>query len=156
MIRAVRTDERGMALAVAIFALVIIGALVAANFFAGLLEQQSGRNSLFARQASEGAETGLREALATMPPSVLVALPVAGVPLDLGASAVTPSVRVERQVTRLTGTLFLLQVRGIRQDAAGGALAARTLGTLLRVIPNAPSGPPSVVPFSQRGWVQLY
>jgi hypothetical protein len=156
MIGAARADERGVALAVAIFALVIIGALVAANFFAGQLEQQSGRNSLFARQAAEGAETGLREALATLPASTLVALPVGGIPLDLGSSTISPRVRVERQVARLTGTVFLLRVRGTRQDAAGAALAARALAMLVRLVPNTVGGPASVVPLSQRGWVQLY
>jgi hypothetical protein len=145
-----------MALAVAIFALVVIGALVAANFFAGRLEQQSGMNSLFARQAAEGAETGLQEALVTMPASTLLALPVRGVPLDLGTSSISPRVRVERQVARLTGTLFFLRVRGTRQDAAGASLAARALGMLLRLVPNPVGGPPLVVRFTQRGWVQLY
>jgi hypothetical protein len=156
MIEAARTEERGMALAVAIFALVIIGALVAANFFAGRLEQQSGQNSLFTRQAAEGAETGLQEALATMPASTLAALPVGGVPLDLGTGTISPRVRVERQVARLTGTLFFLRVRGTRQDAAGAPLAARALGTLVHLVPDPAGGPLSVVRLTQRGWVQLY
>ncbi len=37
-------DERGMALAVAIFALVVVGALVAGAFFAGTQEQRVGEN----------------------------------------------------------------------------------------------------------------
>ena len=156
MIRGGRTDERGMALAVAIFSLVIVGALVAANFYAGLVEQQSGQNSLFARQAAEGAEAGLQEALSAVPPSTLVTLPVGGTPLDLGASAVGPGVRVERQITRLTSRLFLLRARGTRHDAAGSALAVRALGSLVRLTPDPAGGSPSVVPFSQRGWVQLY
>ena len=77
MIRSHRSDERGIALALAIFALVVIGALVAANFFVGRLEQQSGQNSLYARQAAEGAESGLLEAVALLPASTLVALPQA-------------------------------------------------------------------------------
>jgi hypothetical protein len=156
MIGARRADERGMALAVAIFALVIIGALVAANFFAGRLEQQSGQNSLFARQAAEGAETGLREALAIIPASALAGLTVGGVPLDLGPTTISPSVRVERRVARLTSTLFFLRVLGTREDAAGNPLAARALGTLVRVIPDSVGGSPSVVRATQRGWVQLY
>ena len=48
------SNERGMALAVAIFALVVIGALVAGTFFAGRLEQQSGQNTFYASQAAEG------------------------------------------------------------------------------------------------------
>ena len=47
------SDERGIALAVAIFALVVIGALVAGTFYAGRLEQQTGRNTFTAAQAAE-------------------------------------------------------------------------------------------------------
>ena len=156
MIGAERASERGMALAVAIFALVIIDALVAANFFAGRLEQQSGQNSLFVRQAAEGAETGLREVLATMQASTLVVLPVGGVPLDLGTSTINPKVRVECQVARLTSTLFFLRVRGTRQDAGGAPLAARALGALVRLVPGTVGGLSLVVRPTQRGWVQLY
>ena len=53
------TDERGMALAVAIFALIVIGALVAGAFFAGHLEQRTGRNTLYAAQAADAAEIGV-------------------------------------------------------------------------------------------------
>ena len=42
------SNERGIALAVAVFALVVIGALVAGAFFAGRLEQQTGQNSMLA------------------------------------------------------------------------------------------------------------
>ena len=52
------TDERGMALAVAIFALVVIGALVAGAFYASTLEQRTGRNSMYAAEAAQAAETG--------------------------------------------------------------------------------------------------
>ena len=45
------TNERGIALAVAIFALVVIGALVAGTFFVGRVEHQSGQNTVYAAQA---------------------------------------------------------------------------------------------------------
>jgi hypothetical protein len=151
-----KRDERGIALALAIFALVVIGALVAANFFVGRLEQQSGQYNLFARQAAEGAETGLLEAVALLPVSTLIAMPPGGAPLDLGTSTLIPSVRVERQVSRLTATLFIVRVRGTRQDAAGSPLAGRALGALVRLVSDTLGGPPRVSPLSQRGWVQLY
>ena len=44
-------DERGMALAVAIFALVVAGALIAGAFFAGTQEQRVGQNSLRVQQS---------------------------------------------------------------------------------------------------------
>ena len=52
-------DERGMALAMAVFALVIIGVLVAGAFFSGRLEQRGGTNSVFASEAFEAAGGGL-------------------------------------------------------------------------------------------------
>ena len=57
------SNERGMALAVAIFALVVIGALVAGTFFAGRLEQSSGQATVYASQAAEAAEAGLTDAI---------------------------------------------------------------------------------------------
>ena len=57
------SNERGMALAVAIFALVVIGALVAGTFFAGRLEQSSGQATVYASQAAEAAEAGLIDAV---------------------------------------------------------------------------------------------
>ena len=42
--RRILQDERGMALAVAIFALVVVGAMVAGAFFAGTQEQRVGEN----------------------------------------------------------------------------------------------------------------
>ena len=57
-------DERGMALAVAIFALVVIGALVAGAFFAGQMEQRTGRNTLYAAEAAQAAEAGATTILA--------------------------------------------------------------------------------------------
>ena len=80
-------NERGMALALALFALVVIGGIVASNFFAGMLEQQSGRNVLFVAQAAEAAEGELWEAMSNSPVSALRALQVGGSPLDLGVSS---------------------------------------------------------------------
>ena len=53
------SDERGIALAMAVFALVIIGVLVAGAFFSGRLEQRGGVNSVMATEAFEAAEGGL-------------------------------------------------------------------------------------------------
>jgi hypothetical protein len=149
-------DQRGIALAVAIFALVIMAALVAGSFFAGRLEQQSGRNTVFAGQAAEAAEAGLVEALGAISSSTLVALPVDGAPLNLGAMSFAAGFRVERQVSRLTSTLFLLRSFAARQDASGAELAVRAVGLLLRLVPDPLGGPPTVAPLAQRGWVQLH
>ena len=52
-------DERGMALAAAVFALVIIAALITGVFFAARQEMKIGENSLTAQRAFDAAEAGL-------------------------------------------------------------------------------------------------
>jgi hypothetical protein len=149
-------DRRGIALPVVIFALVIMAALVAGSFLAGRLEQQSGRNTLFAGQAAEAAEAGLVEALGAIPASSLVALPEGGVPLNLDPMSFAAGFRVERQVSRLTSTLFLVRSLAARLDASGGELAVRTVGLLLRLVPDSLGGSLTITPLGQRSWVQLH
>nr|MBA3258894.1 hypothetical protein [Gemmatimonadales bacterium] len=128
-----RSDERGIALAVAVFALVVIGALVAGTFFAGRLEQQTGMNTFFAAQATEAAEAGLSEAVASQTAAALLAL-------DPNETNELPLVNVgdhtsaTRSVTRLAGNLFLVRSLGSRTNPAGGELARRSLGQLIRLV----------------------
>jgi hypothetical protein len=150
-----------MALTVALFAMVVIGALVAGNFFAGMLEQQSGQNTLFAAQALEAAEAGLRDVISNADPSGLESLPVGGPPAELGTLAVTAGVDVRRQVSRLTATLFFSRATGVRQNADGAALATRSLGLIVRlVVAPSPTEPALTTrrlsPLAERAWVQLY
>jgi hypothetical protein len=145
-------DERGIALAVALFALVLIGALVSGSFLAGFLEQQSGQNSMFAAQALAAAEAGLDEALVTPDLAALEALPIGGVPLDLGPLASRNSVG---QVIRLTSTLFFVRCTGTHRDAEGNTLATRSLGLLVRILPADDALPARLSPVTERGWVQL-
>jgi hypothetical protein len=156
--RAGLNDERGLALAIAVFALAVIGALVGGTFFAGRLEQQSGQNVLFAVQAGEGAEAGLSDAIATVAAATLERLPVGGAPLDLGTLTLAGGVSASRQVARLTGRLFLIRARGVRHSVAGTTLAVRSLGLLVRLGPPAERGADSgrVARLGERGWVQLY
>ncbi len=59
-------DERGMALAVAIFALVVVGALVAGAFFAGTQEQRVGENQ---RRVQTSFGAGCRPRSASQKPA---------------------------------------------------------------------------------------
>ena len=126
------TNERGIALAVAIFALVVIGALVAGTFFVGRVEHQSGQNTVYAAQAAEAADAGLSDAIATG--QAMLYNPMAiGATVDLGSITLADSVTSSRQVTRLTESLFLVQSLGRRSDASGNLLATRTVGSLSRL-----------------------
>jgi hypothetical protein len=151
-----RGDRRGIALVLAMLALVVLGAIVAGTFFAGRLEQQSGDNTLYATQAREAAEAGLTDAVATLAPTGLNALVPGGTPLVLPPISVDAGVSVERQISRLSSTLFLLTARANRHDAGGGPLASSAAGLLLHLLPDSASGVPVVAPLRDRPWLQLY
>jgi hypothetical protein len=146
--------DRGAALAVAIFALAVIGALVAGSFPVGLLEQQSGRNTLFISQAAEAAEAELENAFVTLQADQLRTLAVGGAPLDLGQSVSIAGTIVDRRVLRLTDNLFLIESRGTRVDADGAPLAARRLGLLTMLAPDSLDD--SLLRAGQRAWLQMY
>jgi hypothetical protein len=147
-----RRNERGIALALALFALVVIGALVSGSFFAGRLEQQSGQNSMFAAQALAFAEAGLDEILVNADLAALQALAIGGAPLDLGPLA---SQNAAGQVNRLTSALFLVRCTGTRRDADGHPLATRSLGLLVRILPAHGGTPARLSAVIERAWVQL-
>jgi len=61
-------DERGMALAVAIFALVVVGAMIAGAFFAGTQEQRVGENQRRLQASFGVAEAGAQERVLSWDP----------------------------------------------------------------------------------------
>jgi hypothetical protein len=149
-------DRRGIALVLAMFALVVLGAIVAGTFFAGRLEQQSGENTLYATQTREAAEAGLADALVALAPASVNGLVPGEAPLLLPPISVGAGVRLERQISRLTGTLFLVTARATRHDAGGGPLASNGAGLLVHLLPDSASGVPVIAPLRHRPWLQLY
>lgn len=145
--------ERGMALPLALFALVLIAALVAAGFASAHLEQRIGRNTVYAVQAAGAAEAGAAAVvggwegygLGLLAPGDSAVLPTVPLP---GLAAYSPT------VTRLNRELFLVRVAGVRGDADGGPLARREVGLLVRVADSAASGVPPVWPLRDRAWLQ--
>jgi Tfp pilus assembly protein PilX len=59
-------NERGIALVVAVVALVVIGAIVAGTFFVSTVEQRSAQNVIVAAAAQQAAEGGLEDAVANI------------------------------------------------------------------------------------------
>ena len=132
------SNERGMALAVAIFALVVIGALVAGTFFAGRVEQQSGQNTFYASQASEAAEAAMAQTLAgSLGAATMLAQPNLGDPTELLSVSLGGDVVGTSSLTRLTSSVWLLSALGERQNAAGTVVARRSLAQLIRL--NTPN-----------------
>jgi hypothetical protein len=147
-------DRRGIALAMALFALVVMGTLVAISFFIGRLEQQSGRNSFFALQAFEAAEAGISDAIGTLTEPALEAVAV-GDSLALPDLVVGDRIVGSRVVVRLTGGLFLVRSTGQRSDAAGNQLATRRLGSLVKLVPDSVSGAQVLRRIRERSWVEV-
>ena len=129
-----RKNERGIALPVALFSLVVIGVLVTGTFFAGRLEQQSGQNTFFASQAAEAAEAGISDAIGTTTPGDLLSLTTGGAAANLGSVSLGTRVDASRQLSRLTSSVFLIRSEGSRRNAAGTALATRSAGSLVRLV----------------------
>jgi hypothetical protein len=128
------TDQRGVALPMAIFALVVIGLLVAGTFFASRLEQQSGQNTLFASQAAEAAEAGLSDALGS---SYSTAASLQAIPVGNNSGWTTVSlasgIAYTESVDRLTSSVYLYRSVGSRQSA-GATVATRSVGVLARLV----------------------
>jgi hypothetical protein len=151
-----RVSQRGIALLIAMFAIVVLGAIVGGTFFAGWLEQQSGENTWFATQAAVGADAGLADGLATVPPASLSAMVPGGPPLLLPPMVLANGVTVQRQAFRSGGNLFVLTARATRLNAGGAPLASAAAGLLVHLLADSVSGEQTVVPLRDRAWVQLY
>jgi len=140
----VMQNERGMALAVAIFALVIVGALVAGALFAGTQEQRVGESTRRLEQSFGVAELGVYDVVRTWDP---VAYNQRGVyPTDSidipnsRATGTTPSHTGSYggYVYRLNQNLYLIDVTGhdtVSGNASygGGGRARQRLGLLASI-----------------------
>jgi hypothetical protein len=69
-------NREGMALAMAMFAIVVIGALIAGAFFASNQDFKIGRNSLVAQRAFSAAEYGLNKTMASWDQTLNLAIKV--------------------------------------------------------------------------------
>jgi hypothetical protein len=138
----VSQDERGMALAIALYALIVVGALVAIAFFAGTQEQRVGVNSRRVQQSLGVAEMGATERLATWRPDSLNQrdiYPFDSVPI---APTVAPfgSGSYGGIVAKLNPNMFLIDVTGSDRASAagrtqGGSGARQRIGLLTRLAP---------------------
>ena len=134
-------DERGMALAVAIFALVVVGALVAGAFFAGTQEQRVGENSKRVQQSFGVADAGVSEVVRNWDPASI----------NQRGTYPTDSVQIAQTrapsntgsyggyVYKLNANLFLVDLTGAdtmsRANRVRGGGARQRLGLITRVRP---------------------
>ncbi|HEX9166419.1 MAG TPA: hypothetical protein VF862_10960 [Gemmatimonadales bacterium] len=129
-------DNRGMALVMALFAIVVVGALVAGSFFVGRVEQVTGYNTVWASQAGEAADAGLTHALNTVEAETYQALPVytPAAPTELALATVSSDgIAFTDTVRRLNNTLFEVRATGRKIGAGGVVLAQASVAQLVRL-----------------------
>lgn len=128
-----KSNERGFALPVAVFALVIIGILVSNGFF---IARQEGRVGIATRNAGLAlylAEQGMDDAIASWSPATVAALPNWGSStetLTYGALGV-----VEVEITKMTNYYFFVDATATITE--GGAIlsgATHRVGQVVRVM----------------------
>lgn len=127
------SDERGIALVMAVFAIVVIGALVAGTFFAGRLEQRTGLNSMSGAQSFEAAEAGLTDVFDNWDPSIYNNM-AAGDTMTLASVSMGGSTWYRNRVTRMNENLFQIISAGAKTDAGGNIMAQRVVGTFARLV----------------------
>jgi len=130
-------DGRGMALALTLVALVIVGALVASALFSGTAEQRMAENVRFGLQSFGVAEGAAYGALGTWPANRSTYTGRRAYPLDSAVPMQTDG-SYSGTVYRLSSTLYLLDVTGrdirSRADGLRDGISQR-LGLLIRIVP---------------------
>ncbi|HEU5170192.1 MAG TPA: pilus assembly PilX N-terminal domain-containing protein [Gemmatimonadales bacterium] len=120
-------NERGIALVIAIVALVVIAAIVSGTFFISRVERQTTSNTVLASQAFQAAEAGIQRTIAdwqigwnTMP---------VGATTPTIHDVLAANLSADRQISKLNDRLFLVTSTGSRYGAT------QTLGAVLRLVP---------------------
>src|SRR2546427_1192367 len=119
-------NERGMALAVAIFALVVVGALVAGAFFAGTQEQRVGENQRRVETSFGGAEAGAQERVLSWDATSMnkrPQYPADSVVIGPNAAAPNGTGSYGGYSYKVGPNLFLIDVTGPDHASAAGAIA---------------------------------
>ncbi|MBI4500276.1 MAG: hypothetical protein HY700_03855 [Gemmatimonadetes bacterium] len=122
-------NERGIALAVAIFALVVVGGLVSAAFFVGVQEQRVGRNTIKLSQAFSAADGGAQAVVNNWVQATYNNL-VVGDSVIVGRTAMASGAGWYRgSVRRLNTELYLVRIEGFSSDST----SRQAVGVVVRL-----------------------
>ncbi len=135
-------SERGIALAVAIFALVVVGGLVSAAFFVAVQEQRIGRNTVQLERAFTAADGGVNDVITNWSPDIYNQMSTGGLVLatypncsgaavcNIGRTALPSSAGWYRgSVRKINDELFLVTSEGFNPDST----ARQSVGVLVRL-----------------------
>jgi hypothetical protein len=126
------TPRRGMALAIALAAIVIVGALIAGVFFASTQQYRVGRNSLQSQRASHAAEVGLSTILSTWTPARTDSVKV-GRSRRMNDTLID-GVTVRRQFSRVSPTTFWATASAVQGGGTIEGRASRRLNAIVRIV----------------------
>lgn len=125
-------NERGIALAVAIFALVVVGGLVAGSMFVATQEQRVGRNTLRQQTAFTAAESATQDVVLNWAAGNYNTLAVGG---SVTTTGTAPDGRgwYKRTVQRLGQAVYIVRTDGFNKDST----SRQRVGALMRLRPLA-------------------
>jgi hypothetical protein len=126
------TERRGMALAIAILAIVVVGALVSGSFYMSMSDYRLGRNSLPQARSLTVAEYGQNEVLREWWNVNAGSIAIGGSSVEMSyATAGNGTAKV--RVSRLQQNLFAITSDGGAGAASIGSDARRRTGLLIRL-----------------------
>ena len=132
--------ERGIALALVLMTLVVVGALVAGILFGGTQEQRVADNTRNAEQAFGTAESGVQEVVRMWSPTRMSFHGLVGTDSILVADSLSPwkTGRYSGTVYKLSNDLYLIDVTGkdsvgLRSAIRGDVPARARQGLLVRI-----------------------
>jgi hypothetical protein len=122
-------NERGIALGIAVVALVVIGGLVAAALLVGVPEQRGGRNTIKLEQAFSSAQQGVHFQVAGWKPGHAYNKMAVNDSASFSGTLAKKSGWYRGKVRRLSSSLFLVESEGFSADS----LTRQQVGLLVRL-----------------------
>ena len=123
------TPRQGIALPIALAAIVAIGALIAGVFFASTQEYRVGRNTLTAQRAFQGAEVGLSSVVSNWVWTDRVKVGRTKAFADTTVDGTT----VTRQITRVSPTIFWVTSYATAGGQSADGRAQKRLNAVVRI-----------------------
>jgi hypothetical protein len=125
------TLREGIALPIALAAIIAVGALIAGVFFAATQEYRVGRNTLATQRALHGAEVGLNSVVASWTPARTTKLKIGF--RDTLADTVIDESYVKREWVRVSPTMFWVTSTAVSGSLSLQQRSLKRLNTLVRV-----------------------
>jgi hypothetical protein len=125
------TPREGIALPIALAAIVVVGALIAGVFFASTQEYRVGRNTLAAQRALHGAEVGLSSVVSSWTTARTTGTKV-GKTVKLTDTIIDEAL-VQRQYTKISPSVFWLTSTSVAGSASLQGRSLKRLNTIIRV-----------------------